>query len=71
MSALKSDFLRTLEARGFIHQLSDAAGLDAKCLAGPIAAYIGFDCTADSMSAAWCRSCCCAGCRKRATSRSC
>ena len=49
MSALKSDFLRTLEARGFIHQLSDAAGLDAKCMAGPIAAYIGFDCTADSL----------------------
>jgi tyrosyl-tRNA synthetase len=49
MSALKSDFLRTLEARGFIHQLSDAAGLDAKCLSGPVAAYIGFDCTADSL----------------------
>ena len=49
MSALKSDFLRTLEARGFIHQISDAAGLDAKCMAGPIAAYIGFDCTADSL----------------------
>lgn len=49
MVALKSDFLRALEARGFIHQMSDAAALDAKCQAGPIAAYIGFDCTADSL----------------------
>jgi tyrosyl-tRNA synthetase len=49
MSTLKSDFLRTLDARGFVHQISDPAGLDAKCLAGPIAAYIGFDCTADSL----------------------
>jgi len=49
MHTLKSDFLRTLSERGFIHQLSDAAGLDAKCQAGPIAAYIGFDCTADSL----------------------
>ncbi len=49
MSALKSDFLRSLDERGFIHQISDPAGLDAKCRAGPIAAYIGFDCTADSL----------------------
>jgi tyrosyl-tRNA synthetase len=44
----KSDFLRTLSERGFIHQLSDPEGLDAKALAGPITAYIGFDCTASS-----------------------
>jgi len=49
MDPLKSDFLRELSARGFIHQMSDPAGLDAKCKAGPIAAYIGFDCTADSL----------------------
>jgi tyrosyl-tRNA synthetase len=49
MVALKSDFLRTLDERGFIHQISDAAALDAKCQAGPITAYIGFDCTADSL----------------------
>jgi tyrosyl-tRNA synthetase len=49
MVALKSDFLRTLEERGFVHQISDAAALDAKCQAGPVAAYIGFDCTADSL----------------------
>jgi tyrosyl-tRNA synthetase len=28
MSAFKSDFLRTLSERGFIHQISDEAGLD-------------------------------------------
>jgi tyrosyl-tRNA synthetase len=44
----KSDFLRTLSERGFIHQISDPEGLDAKALAGPITAYIGFDCTASS-----------------------
>jgi len=49
MVALKSDFLHTLEERGFVHQISDAAALDAKCKAGTIAAYIGFDCTADSL----------------------
>src|SRR5262245_30374212 len=49
MSALKSDFLRTLDERGFIHQISDAAALDAACTAGRITAYVGFDCTADSL----------------------
>jgi tyrosyl-tRNA synthetase len=29
MSAFKSDFLRTLSERGFIHQISDETGLDA------------------------------------------
>ena len=36
MSAYKSDSLRILAERGFIHQLSDAEGLDAKAVAGPI-----------------------------------
>jgi tyrosyl-tRNA synthetase len=49
MSTLRSDFLRTLEARGFIHQCTDIAGLDARAMAGPVIAYIGFDCTADSL----------------------
>ncbi len=39
----KSDFLRTLMARGFVHQCSDFAGLDEKALAGGLPAYIGFD----------------------------
>ena len=49
MSAYKSDFLRILADRGFIHQVSDAEGLDAKATAGPITAYVGFDATAPSL----------------------
>src|SRR5260370_15217938 len=49
MSAYKSDFLRILAERGFIHQLSDAEGLEAKAAAGPITAYVGFDATAPSL----------------------
>jgi tyrosyl-tRNA synthetase len=48
MTAFKSDLLRTLSERGFIHQISDPEGLDAKAAEGPITAYIGFDCTASS-----------------------
>jgi tyrosyl-tRNA synthetase len=49
MTAYKSDFLNVLASRGFIHQLSDAAGLDARAAAGPITAYVGFDATAPSL----------------------
>jgi tyrosyl-tRNA synthetase len=45
----RSDFLAALTERGFIHQCTDSEGLDALCAAGPIRAYIGFDCTADSL----------------------
>ncbi len=45
----KSDFLRVLIERGFVHQCSDFAGLDEKALAGGLTAYIGFDCTAPSL----------------------
>jgi tyrosyl-tRNA synthetase len=45
----KSEFLKTMQARGFIHQITHPAELDAACLAGPIAAYIGFDATAPSL----------------------
>jgi tyrosyl-tRNA synthetase len=47
----KSDFLRILEERGFIYQISDPEGLDEKLCAGPITAYIGFDATAQSLHA--------------------
>src|SRR2546421_3872848 len=46
MSDYKSDFLRVLSERGFVHQISDAAGLDARAAAGPITAYVGYDATA-------------------------
>jgi tyrosyl-tRNA synthetase len=49
MTRFKSDFLRTLEERGFIHQISDPEGLDEACLKGPITAYIGYDATASSL----------------------
>ncbi|WP_237151855.1 tyrosine--tRNA ligase [Oryzibacter oryziterrae] len=49
MSGFKSDFLRVLNERGFIHQISDPEGLDARCLKGPITAYVGYDATATSL----------------------
>ena len=49
MSAYKSDFLNILAQRGFIHQVSEPDALDAKLMAGPVTAYIGFDCTAASL----------------------
>ncbi|AWK86490.1 tyrosine--tRNA ligase [Azospirillum thermophilum] len=49
MTTLHSDFLRTLDERGFIHQCTDLAALDEKAQKGPVVAYIGFDCTADSL----------------------
>ena len=45
----KSDFLRILTERGFVHQCSDYEGLDQKALNGELVAYIGFDCTAASL----------------------
>jgi tyrosyl-tRNA synthetase len=49
MTAYKSDFLRELAARGYIHQVSEPEILDARAKAGSITAYIGFDCTAPSL----------------------
>lgn len=47
--SFQSDFLRVLDERGFLHQLSDADGLDAALKEGPLTCYIGFDCTAPSL----------------------
>ncbi len=44
-----SPFLTEAAARGFIHQCTDEAALDAALNAGPVGGYIGFDCTADSL----------------------
>jgi tyrosyl-tRNA synthetase len=49
MGTYKSDFLNTLSTRGYIHQCSDATGLDALAAKGDVTAYIGFDCTAKSL----------------------
>jgi tyrosyl-tRNA synthetase len=44
-----SDFLAEATARGFIHQCTDTEALGAALNAGVVTAYIGFDCTADSL----------------------
>jgi tyrosyl-tRNA synthetase len=49
MTAFKSDFLHTLQERGFIHQCSDFEGLDALAAKGQATAYVGYDCTAPSL----------------------
>ncbi len=51
MSGFKSDFLRTLSERGFIHQMSDESGLDELFAKETVTAYIGFDPTASSLHA--------------------
>jgi tyrosyl-tRNA synthetase len=49
MNTYKSDFLNVLATRGFIHQVSEPAALDALARSSTIAGYIGFDCTAPSL----------------------
>ena len=49
MTTYSSDLLRTLDARGYIHQLTDASGLDALAQKAIIPGYIGFDATAPSL----------------------
>ncbi|MFL5039247.1 MAG: tyrosine--tRNA ligase [Xanthobacteraceae bacterium] len=49
MSDYKSDFLRVLASRGFIHQVSEPEALDRLAAASRITAYVGFDCTAPSL----------------------
>jgi tyrosyl-tRNA synthetase len=49
MTKYKSDFLRVLDERGFIHQISDPEGLDALAAKGPITGYVGYDATATSI----------------------
>ncbi|MFI5001953.1 MAG: tyrosine--tRNA ligase [Reyranellales bacterium] len=49
MVSFKSDFMRIVHERGMVHQCSDAARLDELLASGVRTAYIGFDCTADSL----------------------
>jgi tyrosyl-tRNA synthetase len=49
MADFKSDFMRVVHERGMVHQCSDAARLDELLSTGTRTAYIGFDCTADSL----------------------
>jgi len=48
-SAFQSAFLQTLQARGYVHQITHPAELDAAAQAGVVSAYIGFDATAPSL----------------------
>jgi len=45
----KSEFLHAMTQRGFLQDCTDLQGLDEALLAGPVTAYIGFDCTAPSL----------------------
>ncbi len=47
--AFKSDFLRVLRDRGYIHQVTHPAELDEAASSGIVTAYIGFDATAPSL----------------------
>jgi tyrosyl-tRNA synthetase len=49
MTAYKSDLLRLLDARGYIHQATDAPALDALASKEIVPGYIGFDATAPSL----------------------
>jgi tyrosyl-tRNA synthetase len=49
MTDYKSSLLRLLDERGYIHQLTDATGLDALAAQQIVPGYIGFDATAPSL----------------------
>ena len=48
MAEYKSDFVRAVVERGFLHQCTDLEALDTRAANGRVIAYIGFDCTATS-----------------------
>jgi tyrosyl-tRNA synthetase len=47
--SFKSEFLRTMQARGYIHQITHPVELDEAASKGTVTAYIGFDATAPSL----------------------
>ncbi|SFV28162.1 tyrosine--tRNA ligase [Hyphomicrobium facile] len=49
MSTPKSEFLKIMTERGFVHQSSDIEGLDKLASEGRLVAYVGYDCTAPSL----------------------
>ena len=51
MTTFRSEFLRAVTERGYMHQCTDLEGLDALAADGVVTAYIGFDCTAPSLHA--------------------
>ncbi|MEO8455566.1 MAG: tyrosine--tRNA ligase, partial [Sphingomicrobium sp.] len=49
MAAYRSSLLKLLDERGYIHQVTEAAALDALAEEEIVTAYIGFDATAPSL----------------------
>ncbi len=49
MARHRSEFARTVVERGFVHQVTDLEGLDRFAAGDRVVAYVGFDCTADSL----------------------
>src|SRR3954469_16863754 len=49
MNAPKSEFMKVLTERGFIHQTSDFEGIDAAALEQRLTTYVGYDCTGPSL----------------------
>ncbi|MCK4938952.1 MAG: tyrosine--tRNA ligase, partial [Rhodospirillaceae bacterium] len=49
MTEHKSDFIKTVVERGYLHQCTDMDALDKLASDGIVSAYIGFDCTAPSL----------------------
>ena len=49
MTEYSSDLLRLLSSRGYIHQVTDAAALDALAAKQIVPVYVGFDATASSL----------------------
>jgi tyrosyl-tRNA synthetase len=49
MPSAQTSFLAAAEERGFIHQCTDRDALEAQLAQGPVTAYVGYDCTADSL----------------------
>lgn len=45
----RSDFLRIMIERGYLHQCTDLEALDAALNAGVVTTYVGYDATADSL----------------------
>ncbi|HWU92444.1 MAG TPA: tyrosine--tRNA ligase, partial [Sphingomicrobium sp.] len=49
MTTYRSTFLKLLDERGYIHQVTDAAALDALAEREVVSGYVGYDATASSL----------------------
>ena len=46
---VKSEFLKIMIERGFVHKITDVQNLDLQTCNAQVSGYIGFDCTASSL----------------------